>query len=334
MPTSMERTITDKINTVKKRTIEKIKENIGDSYFWACVDKTTDRYGRYIANIVVGKLDSSGPSSPHLIASRELEVANSLTIARVVRDSLRNLYSYLTVPTYLPDMNTLMEVVDADLRITTFLEGFSSVSNIEENLDLTDEFIVKVVNKILIINDDDEALNMMAFSRNISRLALKYEGSVLIDKSEYFRNGRALLHVVEECYCSILKVLYSVESHSPFLIKFNDIIVRLNEAGFIQHWNKELLNENLLISNKNSRGSNNPVVLTLDHLQAVFIILGLRLLKRLPNPVQEWHFTPTITVLYDYNTVHRTRNDGMMKGGKPKNINKVGGGVLQASKLE
>nr|CAD7198324.1 unnamed protein product [Timema douglasi] len=70
------------------QTIEKIKENIGDSYFWASVDETTDRCGRYIANIVVGKLDSTGPSSPHLIASRVLEVANSSTIARVVRDSL------------------------------------------------------------------------------------------------------------------------------------------------------------------------------------------------------------------------------------------------------
>nr|CAD7198409.1 unnamed protein product [Timema douglasi] len=67
---------------------QEIKEGIGDSYFWASVDETADRCARYIANIVVGKLDSTGPSSPHLIASRVLEVANSSTIATVVRDSL------------------------------------------------------------------------------------------------------------------------------------------------------------------------------------------------------------------------------------------------------
>nr|CAD7577030.1 unnamed protein product [Timema californicum] len=67
------------------KTIEKIKENIGDSYFWASDDETTDRCGRYIANIVVGKLDSRGTSSPHLIASRVLEVDNSSTIARVIQ---------------------------------------------------------------------------------------------------------------------------------------------------------------------------------------------------------------------------------------------------------
>nr|CAD7260728.1 unnamed protein product [Timema shepardi] len=78
---------------IRKRTIEKIKENIGDSYFWASVDETTDRCGRYITNIVVGKLDSIGPSSPHLIASRVLEVANNSAIARVVRDSLQDAVS-------------------------------------------------------------------------------------------------------------------------------------------------------------------------------------------------------------------------------------------------
>nr|CAD7434727.1 unnamed protein product [Timema monikensis] len=66
-------------------TIEKIKENIGASYFWTSVYETTDRCGRYIANIVVGKVDSTGPSSPHLIASRVLEVANSSTIAREIQ---------------------------------------------------------------------------------------------------------------------------------------------------------------------------------------------------------------------------------------------------------
>nr|CAD7198261.1 unnamed protein product [Timema douglasi] len=52
------------------------------------VDETTDRCGRCIANIV----DSTEPSSPHLIASRVLEVANSSTIARAVHDSLRVLW--------------------------------------------------------------------------------------------------------------------------------------------------------------------------------------------------------------------------------------------------
>nr|CAD7602615.1 unnamed protein product [Timema genevievae] len=69
-----------------------MKEDIGDSYFWASVDETTDRCVRNITNIVAGKLDTTGPSSPHLIASRVLEGTNSSTIARVVRDSLRVLW--------------------------------------------------------------------------------------------------------------------------------------------------------------------------------------------------------------------------------------------------
>nr|CAD7410401.1 unnamed protein product [Timema poppensis] len=163
------------------------------------------------------------------------------------------------------------------LNMEVVFLNLSILEDLEKTLDLTDDIVSKMALKILFINDDDEALNLVAFSRNISRFALNYEGKVLITKPEYFRNGRALIHIVEECYCSTLNIFQSVENHSPFLIKFNDIIVRLNEAGFIQQWKKELLNDNLLLSNKNSRGSNNPVVLTLDHLQAVFIILGFGL---------------------------------------------------------
>nr|CAD7410278.1 unnamed protein product [Timema cristinae] len=49
----------------------------------------TYRCGRYVANVVVGKLDSTGPGKPHLIVSKMLEATNSSTIAIVVRDALR-----------------------------------------------------------------------------------------------------------------------------------------------------------------------------------------------------------------------------------------------------
>nr|CAD7576620.1 unnamed protein product [Timema californicum] len=48
----------------------------------------TDRCGRYVANVVIGKLDSTGPGKPHLVVSKMLEATNSSTIAIVVRDAL------------------------------------------------------------------------------------------------------------------------------------------------------------------------------------------------------------------------------------------------------
>nr|CAD7398440.1 unnamed protein product [Timema poppensis] len=76
---------------------------------------------------------------------------------------------------------------------------------------------------------------------------------------------------------------------------------------------------------KNSSSPNFKSIKPKKNVAYIINFRSLRLLKRLPKPVQEWHFTHTITLLYDYNTVHRTWNDGMMRGGKPKNINKEGG---------
>uniref|UniRef100_A0A915ELA7 DUF659 domain-containing protein n=1 Tax=Ditylenchus dipsaci TaxID=166011 RepID=A0A915ELA7_9BILA len=38
--------------------MSRIRQNIGDSYIWASVDETTDIKRRYVANLLVGKLDS------------------------------------------------------------------------------------------------------------------------------------------------------------------------------------------------------------------------------------------------------------------------------------
>nr|CAD7577841.1 unnamed protein product [Timema californicum] len=98
-----------------------MKEDIGDSYFWASFDETTDHCGIYIANIVVGKLDSTRPSSPHLIASRVLEGTNSSTIARVSRDSLRVMWPSANndenFMVFLTNIAAYMLITEASLKI-------------------------------------------------------------------------------------------------------------------------------------------------------------------------------------------------------------------------
>lgn len=72
--------------------LQEIRDDIGDSNIWLSVDETTDSCGRFIANVIVGKLTENEPGTPHLIISRVLEVTNHSTIARVVRDALRVLW--------------------------------------------------------------------------------------------------------------------------------------------------------------------------------------------------------------------------------------------------
>ena len=72
--------------------LEKIRADIGDSYIWISADETTDTLGRFIANLIVGKLDSEAASKPYLIYCKPLVTTNSSTIARFINDGLKVLW--------------------------------------------------------------------------------------------------------------------------------------------------------------------------------------------------------------------------------------------------
>jgi hypothetical protein len=57
-----------------------------------CCGETTDPVGRFIANLVAGKLDIEVPSNPHLIHSTVLHHTNHFTVARLVNDRLKVLW--------------------------------------------------------------------------------------------------------------------------------------------------------------------------------------------------------------------------------------------------
>lgn len=75
-----------------QKSLQKIRDEIGNNFIWISVDETTDATGRYVANAVVGKLKSDEPSTSHLIASLTLEKTNNETIARFVNDAVSILW--------------------------------------------------------------------------------------------------------------------------------------------------------------------------------------------------------------------------------------------------
>lgn len=72
--------------------IRRIRDEVGVSHIWLAVDETTDTLGRYVANLVVGKLDPDSPSRSFLISSKVLEKTNHSTVARFVNDGLKVLW--------------------------------------------------------------------------------------------------------------------------------------------------------------------------------------------------------------------------------------------------
>lgn len=70
------------------QTLAQIRQDVGESPIWVSVDETTDATGRYVANVIVGKLDVGEAGKPHLISTRMLERTNNETIARTVNEAL------------------------------------------------------------------------------------------------------------------------------------------------------------------------------------------------------------------------------------------------------
>ena len=72
--------------------LKSARRYISNHHIWIAVDETTDVCGRFIANLVVGKLDGEEPSKPILISCKVLERTNHSTVARFVNDSLKVLW--------------------------------------------------------------------------------------------------------------------------------------------------------------------------------------------------------------------------------------------------
>lgn len=55
------------------KTVEKIREKIGDSYVYRVVDETTDINGNYIANLLIDMSNEHNSSKPFLITMQKIE---------------------------------------------------------------------------------------------------------------------------------------------------------------------------------------------------------------------------------------------------------------------
>lgn len=72
------------------KTLSNIKNEKSDNNIWFAVDETTDiKYGRYVANLLVGILKSNHPTRYFLLTCKVLKKTNHFTVARFVNDGLK-----------------------------------------------------------------------------------------------------------------------------------------------------------------------------------------------------------------------------------------------------
>lgn len=73
-------------------SLNKIRADLSNDYIWISVDETTDTIGRYIANLIVGKMSEYEPTKSYLLTCQELEKTDHASIARFVNTSLLKLW--------------------------------------------------------------------------------------------------------------------------------------------------------------------------------------------------------------------------------------------------
>jgi hypothetical protein len=76
------------LDGIYEETLQKIRNEIGESKIWVSIDETTDTCGRYVANVIVGALNESKAEKSFLLTCEQLEKTNSTTIAQLFSAAL------------------------------------------------------------------------------------------------------------------------------------------------------------------------------------------------------------------------------------------------------
>lgn len=97
------------VNEIYLETMSEIRQHIGNNYIYFVVDETTDKCGRYIANLMVGVLHENCLSKSFLISTKELERTNNATVSRFIQEGLSNLY----LPEAIPSDKVVLMLSDA-----------------------------------------------------------------------------------------------------------------------------------------------------------------------------------------------------------------------------
>lgn len=87
------------VDSLYIETREKIREITVGNHFYIIVDETTDSCGRYIAHLMIGSLREEMQIGPYLIASKQLDKTNNLTITRFIQTELSSFFLPEAVPT-------------------------------------------------------------------------------------------------------------------------------------------------------------------------------------------------------------------------------------------
>ncbi|XP_049961916.1 ionotropic receptor 21a-like [Schistocerca serialis cubense] len=249
------------------------------------------------------------PSLPSVGRERILFVMWTFFSLIITNTFQGSLTSYLTIPKYMPDIDTMEQLSRSGLKILIHPELLPVFK-----LD-TGNPVIDALNRNLIPDIDMEGYpEKIQSDGGTCALVNAYVGQFLIRSRHYVRNGFPLLHLTKECPLPAV-VAFATQKYSPLQPRFDSLIRRIVEAGLYKKWQKNTLDESiaagdlLLISNREGKADTERI--TISHLQMPFYLLFLGYFLS-----SVLFFTEYVRMKVNINSI---KNEGNRKFGRRQN---------------
>ncbi|KAJ8877902.1 hypothetical protein PR048_022361 [Dryococelus australis] len=183
-----------------------------------------------------------------------------------------SLASYLTIPHYYPDINTLDELKDFGRAIFCELGGEeNSIDGLFPVLDMNDPVTKTFLELFQLIDNMSLALYDISRYRNACVLTSKKDAEMIIQHADLYSEGYPLVHIMDVCPFS-LKESYQFPELSPYTDIIDRHNERLSEGGFIVKWYEDdLRSSQKYLRNATTRNFLKP--LGINHVSTSFFTL-------------------------------------------------------------
>ena len=190
-----------------------------------------------------------------------------LIIPTVYRSKL---ISFMTVPITPKPIDTLQQVADSSIDITTFSAFFKDIL-LQSTSDLQKKFGQEMIVNYNLSWAQEQVKNGQMCLLNAKDYIEYFAASdFLMD-----RNSPDRVHVVRECMLPDL-MSFGVQKHSPLKPYLDKEILRMSEGGFIEYQEKRALNS--VVNSFKKKQSNQLATFTLESMQSAFFLFFVGIL--------------------------------------------------------
>ncbi|KAJ8871173.1 hypothetical protein PR048_027479 [Dryococelus australis] len=192
-----------------------------------------------------------------------------------------SLSSYLNIPHYYPDINTLEELLHFCQTIyVEFGNGEYSTLNLLDELDLEDPLIQKFISLFKLTDDNKLVMHDISQHKNVCLMTASEVARIAGQDGDLYDDGYPLFHVMNVCPL-LIQVVYQFSDVSPYTDIMDRHMQKLFESGILFKWR----DDDVWTSKLHSKGVGTEICLKpidMSHVSTSFCLLcgGLLILLR------------------------------------------------------